>query len=138
MKNCSKNEVISIGKAVCEHFNLKEKIGDKNALKSIFNNFREMDGNIQAKDFAKGSALANKKMLTEAFSYYPKAWQTICGILVDKYILKKCEEDSFVPGRLSLVASIMNLTLMIFVISMFLFICLEIGEPRRIMKLGIW
>lgn len=55
-----------------------------------------------------------------------KLGQTICGILVDKYILKKCEEDSFVPGRLSLVASIMNLTLMIFVISMFLFICLEI------------
>lgn len=98
MKNCSKNEVISIGKAVCEHFNLKEKIGDKNALKLIFNNFREMDGNIQTKDFAKGSALVNKKMLTEAFSYYPKAWADYLRDSGRQIYTKKVRRGFFCSG----------------------------------------
>lgn len=98
LKTCSKDDVISIGKAICEHFNLEEKIGDKNALKSIFSYFREMDGNIQAKDFAKGSALANKKMLTEAFSYYPKAWSDYLRESGRQIYTKKVQRGFFCSG----------------------------------------
>lgn len=98
LKTCSKDDIVSIGKAVCDHFNLKEKIGDKEYLKSVFSNFREMDGNIQSKDFAKGSALINKKMLGEAFSYYPKAWADYLRNSGRQIYTKKVRRGFFCSG----------------------------------------
>lgn len=98
LKHCSKDNVISIGKMVCEHFNLKEKIGDKDSLKSIFSNFRDMGGDIQPTDFAKGCSRENKKLLTEAFSYYPKAWIDYLRESGRQIYTKKVQRGFFCSG----------------------------------------
>ncbi len=46
IKDCTKDDIIDIGKAVNEQFHIDEKLGDKKALKKIFSNFREMGGHI--------------------------------------------------------------------------------------------
>lgn len=74
IKNCSKGDIINIGRKVCEQFDIKNKIGDKEALKEIFSNFREMGGKLSSEQWAKGSNKITKQQLSEAFSYYPKDW----------------------------------------------------------------
>ena len=74
IKNCSKDDIINIGRNVCEQFDIENKIGDKKALKEVFSNFREMGGELLPEQWAKGSNKITKQQLSEAFSYYPKAW----------------------------------------------------------------
>lgn len=74
IKSCTKDDIINIGRKVCEQFDIKNKIGDKEALKEIFSNFREMGGKLSSEQWAKGSNKITKQQLSEAFSYYPKDW----------------------------------------------------------------
>ena len=74
IKSCTKDDIINIGRNVCEQFDIKNKIGDKKALKEVFSNFREMGGKLSSEQWAKGSNKITKQQLSEAFSYYPKDW----------------------------------------------------------------
>lgn len=74
IKSCTKDDIINIGRNVCEQFDIKNKIGDKKALKEVFSNFREMGGKLSSEQWAKGSNKITKQQLSEAFFYYPKAW----------------------------------------------------------------
>lgn len=74
IKSCTKDDIINIGRNVCEQFDIKNKIGDKEALKEVFSNFREMGGELSPEQWAKGSNKITKQQLSEAFSYYPKDW----------------------------------------------------------------
>lgn len=74
IKNCSKDDIINIGRNVCEQFDIENKIGDKKALKEVFSNFHEMGGELLPEQWAKGSNKITKQQLSEAFFYYPKAW----------------------------------------------------------------
>lgn len=74
IKSCTKDDIINIGRNVCEQFDIKNKIGDKEALKEVFGNFREMGGKLSPEQWAKGSNKITKQQLSEAFSYYPKDW----------------------------------------------------------------
>lgn len=74
IKSCTKGDIINIGRNVCEQFDIKNKIGDKKALKEVFSNFREMGGELSPEQWAKGSNKITKQQLSEAFSYYPKDW----------------------------------------------------------------
>ena len=74
IKSCTKDDIINIGRNVCEQFDIKNKIGDKKALKEVFGNFREMGGKLSPEQWAKGSNKITKQQLSEAFSYYPKDW----------------------------------------------------------------
>lgn len=74
IKSCTKDDIINIGRNVCEQFDIKNKIGDKKALKEVFSNFREMGGELSPEQWAKGSNKITKQQLSEAFFYYPKAW----------------------------------------------------------------
>lgn len=74
IKSCTKGDIINIGRNVCEQFDIKNKIGDKKALKEVFSNFREMGGELSPEQWAKESNKITKQQLSEAFSYYPKDW----------------------------------------------------------------
>lgn len=74
IKSCTKDDIINIGRNVCEQFDIKNKIGDKKALKEVFSNFREMGGKLSSEQWAKGSNKITKQQRSEAFSYYPKDW----------------------------------------------------------------
>lgn len=74
IKSCTKDDIINIGRNVCEQFDIKNKIGDKKALKEVFSNFREMGGELLPEQWARGSNKITKQQLSEAFFYYPKAW----------------------------------------------------------------
>lgn len=74
IKNCTKDDIINIGRNIYEQFDIENKIGDKKALKEVFSNFREMGGELLPEQWAKGSNKITKQQLAEAFSYYPKAW----------------------------------------------------------------
>ena len=77
LNKATPNDIIEIGKQVSNHFDIVNHIGDKDRLKSIFSNFREIGGSVSNDSWAKGSSKAVKDGLEEAFSYYPKEWSKI-------------------------------------------------------------
>lgn len=77
LKTASYRDIIDIGKRVNEQFDVASHIGDKDKLKEIFANFREMGGVVPKETWAKGTSRVVKKQLEEAFSYYPKEWAEI-------------------------------------------------------------
>lgn len=74
LKTCTKDDIINIGTEVCNRFNIIDNIGNKEKLKEIFSNFREMGGQVGKNQWAKGSNTITKQQLSEAFSYYSKDW----------------------------------------------------------------
>ena len=74
LKTCTKDDIINIGTEVCNRFNIIDNIGNKEKLKEIFSNFREMGGEVGKNQWAKGCNTITKQQLSEAFSYYPKDW----------------------------------------------------------------
>lgn len=56
---------------------VSEHIGDKEKLKEIFSNFREIGGEIPKNTWAKGSSKLVKDQLQEAFQNYPTEWAAV-------------------------------------------------------------
>ncbi len=98
LKSCTKDDVIKLGENVAERFDIADKIGDKEALKEIFANFREMGAEVPEANFAKGSSKQNKALLREAFSYYPKAWADFLEKKQRKLYTVKAERGFFHEG----------------------------------------
>ena len=74
LDTCSVQDVVSLGKAVCDEHDILGAIGNPAELRTIFANYREMGGALRPEQWAKGSSTVNKQMLSEAFAHYPKAW----------------------------------------------------------------
>lgn len=74
LKTANHTELTSLGALVNSKFDVASKIGDKEKLKEIFSNFREIGGAVPKTGWAKGSNKKTKGLIDEAFSHYPKEW----------------------------------------------------------------
>lgn len=99
LRKATSNDIIEIGKQVSDHFDIVNHIGDKDKLKSIFSNFREMGGSVSNDSWAKGSSKAVKDGIEEAFSYYPEEWSKIPE-KHNKKILENPDVAFLLRGRL--------------------------------------
>lgn len=77
LTKASPNDIIELGKRINKHFDIAGNIGNKEKLKEIFSNFREIGGVVPKESWAKGSSRVIKEQLEHAFSYYPKEWSLI-------------------------------------------------------------
>lgn len=67
-------EVSDIGEEIDDLYSVSKHLGDKERLKEIFSNFREMGGTLEDDQFGRYSNKENIKQIRQAFSYYPKDW----------------------------------------------------------------
>lgn len=74
LKTATPNDIIKLGKAFNYRYDVAGNIGNKEKLKEMFANHREMGGVVPNNRWAKGSNRAIRQQLEEAFSYYPKEW----------------------------------------------------------------
>lgn len=74
ISTASHEDLISLGSLVNSKFDVASKLGDKQELKNIFSNFREIGGTVPKDGWAKGSSKENKTRLDETFAFYPKEW----------------------------------------------------------------
>ena len=101
LNKATSNDIIEIGKQVSNHFDIVNHIGDKDKLKSIFSNFREMGGSVSNDSWAKGSSKVVKDGLEEAFSYYPKEWSKIPAKHNRKILARKSGRGFFTQGAVN-------------------------------------
>lgn len=101
LSKATPNDIIKIGKQVTDHFDIVNHIGDKDKLKSIFSNFREMGGIISKDSWAQGSSKVIKDELEEAFSYYPKEWSEIPEKQNKKILARKSKRGFFSAGAVN-------------------------------------
>ena len=74
ISTASHEDLISLGSLVNSKFDVASKLGDKQELKDIFSNFREIGGNVPKDGWAKGSSKETKTRLDDTFAFYPKEW----------------------------------------------------------------
>ncbi|WP_326516133.1 minor capsid protein [Ligilactobacillus murinus] len=74
LKTATPDDIIKLGKAFNYRYDVAGNIGNKEKLKEMFANHREMGGVVPNNRWAKGSNKAIREQLEEAFSYYPKEW----------------------------------------------------------------
>lgn len=70
----TKDDIVGLGKDLNEIHSIKEKLGEKESLKEIFSNYRDMGGEINKDTWAKGSNKKVKKQIEEAMAFYPQSW----------------------------------------------------------------
>lgn len=99
LKTASPNDIIKLGKAFNDHYNVTDNIGDKDKLKEFFSNYRQMGGIVPKEMWAKGSSVVVKKQLSDAFSYYPKDWVDYVANSGKKILARRnLERGFFVNG----------------------------------------
>lgn len=74
ISTASHEDLISLGSLVNSKFDVASKLGDKQALKDIFSNFREIGGTVPKDGWEKGSSKETKTRLNDTFAFYPKEW----------------------------------------------------------------
>lgn len=74
MTTAKPSDIIELGKRVNYYFNVSDNLGNKEKLKEIFSNFREIGGNIPEERWHQGSNKTVSKQIQNALSYYPKDW----------------------------------------------------------------
>ena len=74
LKTAPPDDIIKLGKAFNFRYDVAGNIGNKEKLKELFANHREMSGVVPNNRWAKGSNRDIRQQLEEAFSYYPKEW----------------------------------------------------------------
>lgn len=99
LKTASPNDIIKLGKAFNDHYNVTDNIGDKDKLKEFFSNYRQMGGIVPKEMWAKRSSVVVKKQLSDAFSYYPKDWVDYVANSGKKILARRnLERGFFVNG----------------------------------------
>lgn len=99
LKTATPNDIIKLGKAFNDHYNVTDNIGDKDKLKEFFSNYRQMGGIVPKEMWAKGSSVVVKKQLSDAFSYYPKDWVDYVANSGKKILARRnLERGFFVNG----------------------------------------
>lgn len=74
LSKANPQDIINLGKMVVEKHSIVDIIGDKEALKKVFSEYREMGSIVPKEMWAKYGNKQNQTMLQEAFSYYPADW----------------------------------------------------------------
>ncbi|MCT1195267.1 hypothetical protein EFL90_11570 [Lactococcus lactis] len=74
MKQASHEELTMLGSLVNGAFDVAGNIGNKDKLKEIFSNFREIGGQVPKDGWAKGSSKETKTRINDTFAFYPKEW----------------------------------------------------------------
>ncbi len=74
INTASHADITSLGSLVNSEFDVASKLGNKQELKDIFSNFREIGGNVPKDGWAKGSSKETKTRLDDTFAFYPKEW----------------------------------------------------------------
>lgn len=95
MTIASPSDIIELGKRINYHFNVSKNLGNKEKLKEIFSNFREIGGTVPKATWAKGTSRVVKAQLEDAFSYYPKEWAGIPEQLEKQLRAKKNKRGYF-------------------------------------------
>jgi putative head protein len=101
LDTCSVQDVVSLGKAVCDEHDILGVIGNPAKLRTIFANYREMGGALRPEQWAKGCSTVNKQMLSEAFAHYPKAWVDYFSATGRKLYTKKTSRGFFCEGAVT-------------------------------------
>ncbi|MCI5709280.1 hypothetical protein, partial [Veillonella caviae] len=74
LQTATPKDIIEVGKIVNDKHDIVSIIGDKESLKKVFSEYRNIGAEIPKTMWAKGSSEANKELLQEAFSVYPSDW----------------------------------------------------------------
>lgn len=74
LSKANPQDIINLGKMVVDKHGIVDIIGDKEALKKVFSEYREMGSMVPKEMWAKYGNKQNKIMLQEAFSFYPSDW----------------------------------------------------------------
>ncbi len=98
LQKMSVTDICDIGGSISEAFDIPNMLGDKQRLKEVFANFREMGGEIKDDQWGKGSFSKNKQILREAFSVYPKAWAEFLNDANKKLYTVKASRGFFCDG----------------------------------------
>ncbi|MCI7613668.1 MAG: minor capsid protein [Selenomonadaceae bacterium] len=94
-KDMSIVDVQVIGRSIREGFAISENLGNKEYIKQVYSNFREMGGSVE---YAKGSSQLNRQMLDKAFEFYPKDWSEYLNKSGKKVYTLKVRRGFFVNG----------------------------------------
>lgn len=70
----TKDDIVGLGKDLNEIHSINEKLGEKESLKEIFSNYREIGGEINKDTWTKGCNKKVKKQIEEAMAFYPQSW----------------------------------------------------------------
>lgn len=98
MNNAKVDDILVIGEMIEKEFDIKSFIGNKEKLKEIFSNFREMGGVIPKEIWGKGTSKIVKAQLEDAFSYYPKDWGEIPKKCNRQLYVRKVDRGYFAVG----------------------------------------
>lgn len=77
IKTAKANDIIELGKEFNRAYNVTDLVGNKDALKKVFNQYRRMGGHFSENEWVKGSRLASKRKINHALSYYPHDWSQL-------------------------------------------------------------
>lgn len=97
LRNATPDTIINIGKLVAEKHDIANIIGDKEALKKVFSEYRDMGATIPKEMWAKGANAANKKLLQGAFDVYPSDWLQYVKDNRRKICSRKTDRGYFSP-----------------------------------------
>lgn len=98
LEKANYHDIIEIGKRVNDYFDVSSHVGDKEKLKEIFSNFRDMGGFVPTKMWAKGASKVVKQQLEHAFSYYPSDWANIPNEFNRQLYIRKGKRGFFNTG----------------------------------------
>lgn len=88
-------DIQMIGKNIREGFAISENLGNKEYIRQVYSNFREMGGSVE---YAKGSSRLNRQMLDKAFEFYPKDWSEYLNKSGKKIYTLKVRRGFFSKG----------------------------------------
>ena len=98
INNAKVDDILSIGEMIEKEFDIKSSIGNKEKLKEIFSNFREMGGVIPKEVWGKGTSKIVKAQLEDAFLHYPKDWGEIPKKSNRQLYVRKVDRGYFAVG----------------------------------------
>lgn len=77
IKTAKADDIIQLGKEFNDAYDVAGLVGNKDALKKVFNQYRRMGGHFAENDWAEGSKLVVKRKINYALSYYPHDWSQL-------------------------------------------------------------
>lgn len=99
LQTATPKDIIEVGKIVNDKHDIVSIIGDKEALKRVFSEYRAIGAEVPTEMWVKGSNKANKNLLQEAFSVYPSDWLQYIKDEGKKISTKKVQRGYFTISR---------------------------------------
>lgn len=99
LQTATPKDIIEVGRIVNDKHDIVSIIGDKEALKRVFSEYRAIGAEVPMEMWVKGSNKANKNLLQEAFSVYPSDWLQYIKDEGKKISTKKVQRGYFTISR---------------------------------------